>query len=1179
MKRKYVQLLLLILAAIFLVLSCSDLTNPFLDVSHAKASVKFKTFKDKDTVSIFSGETLAVVVYLKEHVKEVLVHIDNNRFFSNPDTVFQLVDFSAEPLVIPFSFYNTGWQNISVVSRLVNGDSVIEAYSLYARTPLNQKPISGRAGDTAILKTGSVQDEVLYVWDFLDGTIIKDYLSEINYPIRTAIASPIGELYVTDRKYRSPSEIFTISSGDSMEYGIRSLDPSIVNDSVYTGTSDYVFTVLVTGAEQLTSATVNGIPFDNIQHNKAVGIQLSKTFNNIDTLTNALRAAVKVVDNIGRTVSKAFFIHYVEGSSPDMPVITIKTPLAINDTAHTMNSSLKMYGTITGHSKSDSLYLRFTVNGTVRGSRLILANSVDWDYSVNVNSMYNIISLELFKDLSFSGSKISQTVLNVKYDPSIIDNEAPVISKIKVNDIALDSGNRFVSRVSEATFKVLVSDNKKVTKVTVDGNRASVQDDSITYFVKLLLTHSNDTMVFAISAEDSIGNIVYDTIKGIYNRVPQITQVSIPSNIKADSTHVFVIKTRDDDINDKLLSTVKISRAGRDIILVVKNDSVSWRPTLLDTGAYKVTVRVMDDFYESVEASYSLNVFNSIGKPLNVKLLTKDTDIPDSVIVGTSPLSVLMKVDPLTGTAPFTYKVIMAPSTVLYEGTNAQFSWAPKRSDAGLKSLKFIVTDNLSSKDSLEIMLNVIALPAAQASFMYRTLTLDENGGIDSIEVLLSHPLNEVVNIPYLIDFKSASASDIVMPVSGIVSFQPGNTSVKIPGTVVNDQSPEADEIFTITLSGKDSVDVEKNKSSIDIIIKDDDRIIYSFVVNAASGVENVLEYKVGVKLDRIPESELVVTCSVDEVKTTAGSSDYNLSETNKTLVFKPGQDSLDFKFTIFNDLVVESDEVVVFKLQSSDSKAIAGDNPSFAYSIVDDDGVKYNFVGSSWTEGESGNDYTVVVSLTKALQSELRLEFLVDAKSTASKSDYHFLDNEHILVFKPGQTTASFKIFPTKDLLKEEDESVFINLKSSNPAVVAGEIPTFTYTIKDDDGEATAKVGVMLQPQSMPAISEGQNFTGEHPAVMLQGTLSTDLTVTIKPTAASTAKALSDYTISTLTIVVPAGQTLVSLGFKIQNDNIYEVTEFVEFEIISISDPVNAFISDQKKTKLTIEDNDTWGW
>jgi hypothetical protein len=58
------------------------------------------------------------------------------------------------------------------------------------------------------------------------------------------------------------------------------------------------------------------------------------------------------------------------------------------------------------------------------------------------------------------------------------------------------------------------------------------------------------------------------------------------------------------------------------------------------------------------------------------------------------------------------------------------------------------------------------------------------------------------------------------------------------------------------------------------------------------------------------------------------------------------------------------------------------------------------------------------------------------------------------------------------------------------------------------------------------------------------------------------------------------AGQTVATLGLKLRNDNTYEDTEFVEFEITSISDTVNAVISSEnKKTKITILDNDTRGW
>ena len=143
----------LLLAVISGVLDCSDPPNPFLDITKSRASVYSKTFEDRDTIPIFSFETLTVAIYLKEHLREVSVHIDHNRLGTSDDTIISIDSYDGDLVFIPFSFYDTGWQHIEVRSLKNTGEIVSEKYELYAMSPLYQKTIRGRTGDSVRLKT------------------------------------------------------------------------------------------------------------------------------------------------------------------------------------------------------------------------------------------------------------------------------------------------------------------------------------------------------------------------------------------------------------------------------------------------------------------------------------------------------------------------------------------------------------------------------------------------------------------------------------------------------------------------------------------------------------------------------------------------------------------------------------------------------------------------------------------------------------------------------------------------------------------------------------------------------------------------------------------------------------------------------------------------------------------
>lgn len=1048
-------------------LNCGNEANPYLDITLSRAAVKDRSFSDKDSVLIFSRESLSVAVYLSEHITEISLHIDNNRFWSKSDSIIRPADLRGSTAIFPFSFYDTGMQKIEIKSMLSNGDSVKETYYLYAKSPLSQTSIKGAAGDTAYLKTAPVKDDIVYVWDFGDGSFVKEYEPENIYPVKTTIASSIGQLYVTDRKYKSPSVPFSISSGAASLKRIKCVSDSIKADSVYTGESDFVFTVEVDGSQSLKSASVNGMPFDNSQLVNGI-FYLSKTLTGLDTCTEVYKADVFISDNNGQTIDKSFYIHYVASITADAPLITVKIPITVNDTAKTIDSLVNMYGLIEKHSQYDSLYLKFIVNGMDYGSILIPAEKDEWNYSFNLKPGYNIIKMELFSDRLLSNpvnSNSSKTV--IKYSPDLPDNESPSINSIKIDDVTVSNSGLFVTSIEEVVCKVLVSDNKKVKSVTVNNKAATPMSDGVTYSINQLIAHSKDSTILVICAFDSAGNSKCDTLKGLYNRSPLITAVSIPPSITTDTEHVFIVKTKDDD-NDKLLSTLTITRIGADTVvalLTVKNDSVIWKPAVSDTGVYKVNVRVSDEFYASDDSSFNLNVVHSSGEPLPVKWLTSESDITDSITVGSAPLSISLRIDSLTGTRPFTYTVwLKDDSLIIHDSESPLFSWSPKRGDGGLRSLMFIVTDSLNSNDTINKMITVVAQPVALVSIVERTLSVAEDSKKDSVTFRLSTPLNNNFNVPYKIEFSSATSADVAASFTRVATFKAGESLIKIPVKLVNDTIAETDEKFTITLpalpplSDNDSISIDNSKSSVVITIKDDDRVGYSFVGSSSSASEDISEFKAVVTLDREISTELVLTYSLDDQKSSADANDFSFANATNTLTFSPGQTSAEFKVNIINDTNIEPDEELVFSLKTDNPIAIAGTNPTFQYTIINDD--------SSKSEGR--------------------------------------------------------------------------------------------------------KVGVMMEPNEGLSIPE--EYNGTAPLIVLEEAIDKDLTVTIKAIAASTATSGNDYTISSETVLVPAGQNLVSIGFKTINDSDKEAAEFVTFEITSLSDnSIATIIQNRKSCTMTI--------
>jgi hypothetical protein len=1060
-------LLLLLLVSVLMYVVCTEYPNPFLDKSLSKATADNKSFQNGDTVLIFSSETISVVTYLREYIKEVSVHIDSNRFWSSPDTVFHEEDLTTEPIIIPISFYDTGWNKIIISTKFKNDETKTEIDSLFAQSPLFQYAIVAVPGDSIHLKTNSVMDDrdVFYVWDFQDGTPeINRHNPKFDFVLKNAFSKPQGKLYVTDlNNHQSPPFLFETIADSEKKLNITSANDSIRGDTIYTGEPNFTFKVYINGPFK--SALVNGLLFDSSQ-TSGTGYQISKTFNNLDTLLDPMKASVVVIDKNNESIEKIFYIKYDENQA-NLPEIIITTPNIIRDTANVLKSVLPMKGYVTGNAAGEKLYINFSLNGFDKGNTCIEQENNEWiwTYTLNLKHGWNQLRIYLTKDSNSGSSAIVSKEIQIKYDSTKFDSRPPRIIDIKVDGVAISKGEIFTSSNATSVLTFVVDEDDTIKAVTVNNDTIQAQPDGVTYNVSIQPVHKIGGLSYIISAADN-NNTKTDSVTIVLNHTPEIDFVSLPTSMEINSTYNFIVKASDGDVGDKLEKTIKIKRPGGDSIITLTNDTVAWKPALADTGENTIFVYVRDDFFDSDETTMVSKVYQKTDKPLKVSWLTTAADFPSSIIAGKETLSKKLMLDSGTGTAPFSFTVTMDnPFKVIYEGSDAQFTWAPKRSDAGVRTLHFYVKDAIGENDTIDVLMTITAHPAAEVSFINQTMTVNENSTNDVALLRLSAPIKDSVIIPYSIKIGTTSSSDIDMPSSGTVVFIPGDTLAELPIKLINDSITEQDKKFIIALSDlpplsdKDSIALNKSRSTLEVTIHDDDKrmIRYSFVGSAASGPENKADVFIVVTLDTVLDRDLTMTYYLDKNLSTVNDSDFAFANTNKTLSFKAGDTVDTFKIIITNDSQAEADKVLVLKLQTDDPILIPGANTSFQYTIIDDDRV--------------------------------------------------------------------------------------------------------------------SKVQVMFQPPTL-RVKEGAQPSA--PLIYLSTPLQNDITVTIKATEVSSAKLgfYNDYMIPGNKIDVKANSQSQSIGLWIVKDNNAEQEEYVEFEIIAISDTVHAEISPSlKSSKVFITD------
>ncbi|MDO5577165.1 MAG: hypothetical protein Q4F84_08800, partial [Fibrobacter sp.] len=295
---------------------CAEWNNPYLDKSNSCVEILKKSFSDKDTVEIFSGESLTVVVYLREHIESFGISVPGNRLWNTTeDSVVTGSELDKGLLSFAFSFYDTGWHDITLTTNFNDSTpSKTQTFSLFAKSPLSQKRINAINGDSVLLETAPVKDkDVQYVWEL--GTVIKNENPSVKTKFNFSDTAFDGKLYVEDRdsKFRSSPFVFPVQfSKSALEtfLEIACVNSPMQGDTVLVSSGTYTFSVKVTGADKLEVATVNGETFDTKNKDSDGAFLLNRKFSGLDTLENPLEVHVYCKNENGVTKDSYFYLKY-----------------------------------------------------------------------------------------------------------------------------------------------------------------------------------------------------------------------------------------------------------------------------------------------------------------------------------------------------------------------------------------------------------------------------------------------------------------------------------------------------------------------------------------------------------------------------------------------------------------------------------------------------------------------------------------------------------------------------------------------------------------------------------------------------------------------------------------------------------------------------------------------------
>ncbi len=381
----------------------------------------------------------------------------------------------------------------------------------------------------------------------------------------------------------------------------------------------------------------------------------------------------------------------------------------------------------------------------------------------------------------------------------------------------------------------------------------------------------------------------------------------------------------------------------------------------------------------------------------------------------------------------------------------------------------------------------------------------------------------------FSVNLYSAAATDVIVNVVTIddsadaSDYTPINTTVTIPAGQLssnlltiptgNDSTVEGNESFTIqaTVTSNNTENTEIN------------RLIYIFDNDATPTINiststNLIEgqgYNYNISLSNYFNSD--VTIDFTTSSGTAEPSDY--IETNTSVTFLAGERFAQFPITSVEDALIEPDET--YTITATVTSANTTNNLiSITVTIIDNDTTPTLSVYTY--EVNEGNTINISTNLNRTFSSDVIVE-LVTTNGTASNADYTNINQTKTIV--AGDYGVNFQIPTVDDTLDEPIESInyTITVTSANTTNTS---ETGTVDIIDNDGFPDLRLrsvynfdGTQNYGDSI-AVEEGFPLKFR-PGLTHPSPVDTEITIT---STNGTADA-SDYTTSTITTIIPAGQ------------------------------------------------------
>ena len=447
-------------------------------------------------------------------------------------------------------------------------------------------------------------------------------------------------------------------------------------------------------------------------------------------------------------------------------------------------------------------------------------------------------------------------------------------------------------------------------------------------------------------------------------------------------------------------------------------------------------------------------------------------------------------------------------------------------------------------------------------------------GSIINFPLTLSAAAAENVTVTCTVSFESgdtAVAADIQISLGVVATITGGATSGLCGFLPAQDTTVEANETFTVTLSGVSSnAQLSSTAATAQGTINNDDLATVS-VADAEGDEDDGVEFTLTLSAAAPADVTVDWTASI-ESGDSASTADLATTKTGTVTITK-GDTTKKFTVPVNDDSTDEPDQTFTVTLSNPTPTSLAqlaADTTATGTIEDDDNPPTISVVDMTINEGVSAGQIDLTVNLSEASEKRVKFRIRQVDRTEDTASDADLFDQTGVQVHTVSAGTTSVSRRPllgiSNDSLDEDDETFTLEIHAFENAT-AGTKTRSTITIEDNDPTPTVTV-------ADAAATEGDKVEF---VVTLSAVSGRDVDVDYATSVATGDDAVSgtDFTAASGTLTIAATDNTATGTIEVQTTE-DDASESAETFTLTISSPDNATLTTDTTATGTINNRAT---